>query len=90
MGKSSGSLISLGEETSKVGEGEGRTSSGRGVDVGSTKVARLPGARGPPGARPGGRGEGRRVTWAAEETGCCRTWAVEAEIGVVCKTWLLA
>ena len=45
-----------------MGAGEGRTRRGRGVDVGSTRVVRLPGAR-----VPGGRGGGMRVTGAAGE-----------------------
>ena len=74
MGRSRGRRISLGEETSKVGEGEGRTRRGRGVEVGNTRVARLPGARGPTGARPVGRGDGIRVTGpaAAETCGVCK------------------
>ena len=72
MGRSRGRRISLGEETRRVGEGEGRTRRGRGVEVGSTRVARLPGAR-VPGARPVGRGDGMRATGAAAETcGVCK------------------
>ena len=65
-----------------MGEGEGRTRRGRGVEVGSTRVARLPGARLPgarvPGARPVGRGDGMMVTGAAAETcGVCKiVWLV--------------
>ena len=70
MGRRRGRRISLGEETRRVGEGEGRTRRGRGVEVGRTKVARLPGAR-VPGARLVGRGEGMRVTGAPADT-----WAV--------------
>ena len=70
MGRSRGRRISLGEETRRVGEGEGRTRRGRGVEVGSTRVARLPGARGPPGARPVGRGDGMRVTGPADTETC--------------------
>ena len=87
MGRRRGRRISLGEETRRVGEGEGRTRRGRGVEVGSTRVARLPGARVPgarvpgarvPGARPVGRGDGMMVTGAAAETcGVCKiVWLV--------------
>lgn len=82
MGRRRGRRISLGEETRRVGEGEGRTRRGRGVEVGSTRVARLPGARLPgarvPGARPVGRGDGMMVTGAAAETcGVCKiVWLV--------------
>ena len=66
VGRRRGRRISLGEETRRVGAGEGRTRRGRGVDVGSTRVVRLAGAR-VPGARPVGRGGGMRVTGAAGE-----------------------
>ena len=61
-----------------MGEGEGRTRRGRGVEVGRTRVARLPGAR-VPGARPAGRGDGMRATGgaAAETCGACKIgWLV--------------